>query len=745
MPSQERIPVFPECDKKYCMDLNVTPAEGRSGITPVHLSIRYCLRKKDYYFGLKESKHCSPAEQLRHRENENAHFNKMTDGNETEGEKHLFSRQPVIPQPNSSHEKQSMADHNSVSTNRAFTALPIKLEIQTTLDKSIHGPNLNSNHQKQSHTVRKGFSSITITAKKNNPQSNHAEIKTVPEPIMSLCRNNNMAFQGSDFSSELHQPSQDKHRHLSLSASRCRTFHTCLQTSSSTPCRACICRKENSHLSSSNGEDRVSFISSIYSTTNQVSPAVISYVDKSLALCLGKIKTSSQNIYKSEMSFKINHHPPSRNDTINKVGTELCRSVSLADRKTIFNLEARERPSFQKQPDILDNDLETKSYARSEYLFKTKETTKDCNELNMKLKHDTKYQLDPPKWLSQGPRSCSAKIKGKANYSIDPWGDSTVFNLETKERTSFQRQPDILDNDLETKSPARSKYLFKTKETTKGCNELNIKLKHDTKYQLDQPKWLSQGPRSCSARIKESNHQVLTPKPDPQLQRGCLSEGKSNFQPERSKSTTFNFIFGKQTPKSENGKQISHKENIAPNGSKWPKSCEKTERDCIEDLPLPLQTMIFQQQQLKENKESEAEGMSLREALELHRPDFISNSQERVHKLELMAQHRKIKQVQVPPKTLQSPLSKLTPKVTSYRRKLFTVPLPLSNNLFKPTERVISEKEMQQRSKRIYNSLPEVKRKKEEEEKKMILLSNRMRAELFKKKLLNQVLQRNAA
>uniref|UniRef100_A0A8C8YSF7 ALMS motif domain-containing protein n=1 Tax=Prolemur simus TaxID=1328070 RepID=A0A8C8YSF7_PROSS len=77
-------------------------------------------------------------------------------------------------------------------------------------------------------------------------------------------------------------------------------------------------------------------------------------------------------------------------------------------------------------------------------------------------------------------------------------------------------------------------------------------------------------------------------------------------------------------------------------------------------------------------------------------------------------------------------------------KKQFTVPHPLSDNLFKPKERCISEKEMHMRSKRIYNNLPEVKKKKEEQRKRLILQSNRLRAEVFKKQLLDQLLQRNA-
>ncbi|KAM9466409.1 (E2-independent) E3 ubiquitin-conjugating enzyme FATS [Clarias gariepinus] len=76
------------------------------------------------------------------------------------------------------------------------------------------------------------------------------------------------------------------------------------------------------------------------------------------------------------------------------------------------------------------------------------------------------------------------------------------------------------------------------------------------------------------------------------------------------------------------------------------------------------------------------------------------------------------------------------------RRQICTKPHPLSDNLFKPKNRVISGKEMQLRSRRIYNKLPEVSKKKEDERRRLMLQTNRLRAEVFKKKLLDQILQR---
>lgn len=129
--------------------------------------------------------------------------------------------------------------------------------------------------------------------------------------------------------------------------------------------------------------------------------------------------------------------------------------------------------------------------------------------------------------------------------------------------------------------------------------------------------------------------------------------------------------------------------------------------------------------------------LTLQEALEARRPQFISRSQERLRRLELMAQQRRAQRQ-------ESPGPRPGPLPVRASRRQFTVPHPLSDNLFKPKERCISEKEMHMRSKRIYNNLPEVRKKKEEQKKRVVLQSNRLRAEVFKKQLLDQLLQRNA-
>ncbi|XP_011958527.3 (E2-independent) E3 ubiquitin-conjugating enzyme FATS isoform X1 [Ovis aries] len=144
-----------------------------------------------------------------------------------------------------------------------------------------------------------------------------------------------------------------------------------------------------------------------------------------------------------------------------------------------------------------------------------------------------------------------------------------------------------------------------------------------------------------------------------------------------------------------------------------------------------------QPEDCSESQQGPESSLTLQEALEVRKPQFISRSQERLKKLEHMVQQRKAQQ-----KESLAPKQSLLP-VRAHKKQV-TIPHPLSDNLFKPKERYISEKEMHMRSKRIYNNLPEVRKKKEDQKKRVILQSNRLRAEVFKKQLLDQLLQRNA-
>ncbi|XP_071336450.1 (E2-independent) E3 ubiquitin-conjugating enzyme FATS-like [Trachinotus anak] len=148
------------------------------------------------------------------------------------------------------------------------------------------------------------------------------------------------------------------------------------------------------------------------------------------------------------------------------------------------------------------------------------------------------------------------------------------------------------------------------------------------------------------------------------------------------------------------------------------------------------ETCVYHPRVKADSVEGTPKTLSLKEALALFRPDFISRSQGRVRRLEQRARRRRALQDSNP--DLVQGLREDQGK----QKRNCTTPDPLSDNLFKPRERSISGREMQLRSRRIYNKLPEVTKKKEEEKRRAVSQTNRLRAEVFKKRLLDHILQR---
>ncbi|TDG99189.1 hypothetical protein EPR50_G00208680 [Perca flavescens] len=121
--------------------------------------------------------------------------------------------------------------------------------------------------------------------------------------------------------------------------------------------------------------------------------------------------------------------------------------------------------------------------------------------------------------------------------------------------------------------------------------------------------------------------------------------------------------------------------------------------------------------------------ISLQEALEMHRPEFISESRRRVKRMALQAQERK----------LQANFCRERDELFSWlggpRRPAGTALL----------RRAVPRKEMLLRSKQIYETLPEVHRRREEERRKAEYRSYRLNAQLYNKRITNHVLGRRTA
>ncbi|XP_075698830.1 (E2-independent) E3 ubiquitin-conjugating enzyme FATS [Rhinoderma darwinii] len=566
---------------------------------------------------------------IKHEDAHNKANLKMVDEAESEDDRKLLPSQSMITEPVTTCLRPSMINQISISNKRTLSSLPGKLEILTSPDRTVCRTNLHPARKKHSLDTKKGFSSITITARRYITSLFHTPKEITSDPASSQCRSNDLLMNAPVSSVKYNQ----QYRYLDNGDDCSQNFKNFgLINSQEFPCgpsRVSNMEADHQYLKdSSKKTNHTTFISGVRVKRDQTFPGTIYYRHKLFSLSIGQCHAANQRTYKSEISFRIKHPLKSR----------------------------------------LDHSFKRNSVEPPRHVFRC------CNRNHLAGENKKNRPLDyertsPFCEIQHGPLKEHQKDKKLHvnGYHHDPCQDVS--------------------------------------------NYLNIEA-------FDFPQILKKDPLPVS--------EIYAERDSPLQNFGHLGA-------ERLSITTFNFIFGKQIANQGKNKLNLQKENIPLRGYKWSKSCGNIGRNDKENRPLP---------ELKENKPSGKlllEKMSLQEALKYCRPDFIYNSQERVHKLELMARRRKIEK-QDPQSTFQ----KHPPKLMNQKGKIFTIPHPLSDNLFKPKERAISEKEMQQRSKRMYNSLPEVKKKKEEEEKEMITQGNRVRVQIFKKKILDQILQRSS-
>ncbi|KAM9842284.1 uncharacterized protein alms1 [Aulostomus maculatus] len=122
--------------------------------------------------------------------------------------------------------------------------------------------------------------------------------------------------------------------------------------------------------------------------------------------------------------------------------------------------------------------------------------------------------------------------------------------------------------------------------------------------------------------------------------------------------------------------------------------------------------------------------VSLQEALATCRPDFIVRSRQRVQRLSLQVEERK----------LQAAFSRERDQVFLRPGGLTRLPRPAA-----VMARAVPRKEMIQRTKQIYENLPEVQRRREEQRRQTEYRSYRLNARLYNQRITNHVLGRRRA
>uniref|UniRef100_A0A8D0BJZ0 Chromosome 10 open reading frame 90 n=1 Tax=Salvator merianae TaxID=96440 RepID=A0A8D0BJZ0_SALMN len=749
LPSQERKPMFLSCvTTQGRMDLRAKPfiawkkEEKKCFISQICFMINHaswgrssscCLGVRKNHYGTSAWEACKTVQYNRGTENEsnfikealpsqNANMissiliSQMIDENKSKENKAAFPLPSVITQSNAYHTSKSLANHTSVNINSAFILLPRRLGIQISSDDSVLGTGSRANEETQCRKQKNGFTSITITARRVTPASHSVMQVDTSDPPSSKCQGSKLLMNTVPSSNvtaldQLGGP---------LPTQGCCQNVNATEIKASEPCPR-LCKEESEWFSSAESkinkmdpsgnshkkQTPISFTSSIHLSISQHCPNTIYYVDKSLLVPIDQPQTKNQKMHRSIVSFNINCSSPSLTPdgvddlTNGKLITEVLKTKLPAESttplRTIWNADLKENYLDKKQASL-----------GTEYLWKGTSPSETLPVADSPQGHDNLRLTKSNDGNSNDNHiSLSPHI---SHWTLDE-GTQVSSGSNREQLTGNKYHETAFASFLEESSMVEGGISLKDKHLPKGTSESKE----------------SQIQSFIKSKISVSGY-------------GC----RTSTQMALDKSDT-------------------HRKDLFPKGDykfcgsavklKEPRKSEKNETVSRVTTSIALEPDVthekcetFQQPEIcSEPEKIPANPLTLREALEVHKPHFISRSQERLKKLEHMVQMRKAaQQGDTSGKKQGAVLSrKLSSSSITSKKKQYTIPHPLSDNLFKPKERFISEKEMHMRSKRIYNNLPEVKKKQEEKQKRILIESNRMRVEAFKKQLLDQLLQRN--
>ncbi|KAM6415817.1 (E2-independent) E3 ubiquitin-conjugating enzyme FATS [Rhynochetos jubatus] len=742
MPSREGKPPCLCCARHSRVDFQVKPyakwtREAQSFVTQMYLTINYSSWKKTGDFGVThrqwgtnsqrtgtgpqreraaERKSSSTEESLSSQNRKLVSpgvISQMIDENKSKENRSALPMQSMKPQLSACHTKQSLANRGSVNINRAFTVLPSRLEIQTSFDDTMSPLESPIAEEKECQNQRKGFASITITARRVAVGSSDPArgAGAVQEP-------NTVSPTLSKVPAALHRWFPPGYANQNVSP--LKTSESCSQLRGE-PQKWLFDpgNKENgAGLRGSDGREKVppSFISCVHLRVSQQCPNTIYYLDKSLNVCLDQPRIKCQKIHRSVLSFNINCSSSRLTaDGVDGIANgepieEIFQTKLLGEKKTPLrsNLSA----------DLTEHHVTNKE-----------KTNKDC--LGSKYPWQSVFVSELPAFVDipRGPTnvvttgkdddkqsgSYHTTISLQLHNSSDEAGTQMRSGSEKKQCTmgrSSATAPDSLPDTASRKAvTAATDVSSKNRDPSKGTSES----KEIQAQGILKPK-TSVSDSVCNTKASSRT----------------LSEENVHRQNQLLKS---DYEFCGSSDKIKERKEEDEREQASGVTLSMARS---------PDVPREKNDTLSRPETTSEPEKTPPAPLTLREALEIHKPQFISRSQERLKRLERMVQLRKAQQSDAPASTQGALLvRKLSSTSTSSKKRQYTVPHPLSDNLFKPKERFIPEKEMHMRSKRIYDNLPEVKKKQEEKQKRTIIQSNRLRVEMFKKQLLDQLLQRN--
>ncbi|XP_029887330.1 (E2-independent) E3 ubiquitin-conjugating enzyme FATS isoform X1 [Aquila chrysaetos chrysaetos] len=739
MPSGEGKPPCLRCARHSRLDFQVKPyakwtRETQSFVTQMYLTINYSSWKATGCFGVTQKqwgtdgqRTCTGLQRESAAERKSSStkeslssqnttlispivISQMTDENKSKENWPALPMQSMIPQPSAYHTKQSLANHASVNINRVFMVLPSRLEIQASLDDATSPLDSPITEEKRCQNQQKGFASITVTARRvavgsSDPARGPGAVQE-PNTMSPTSSKVPAAFRCWP------PPGKANQR-----ASPLKIAESCSQLGEE-PRKQLFDpgNKENGvGLQSSDGRERVppSFTSCVHLQVSQQCPNTIYYLDKSLNVCIDQPRINYQKIHRSVLSFNINCSSSRLTaDGVDGIANgepieAIFQTKLLGENETPLrsNLSAH-----LTENNVINKEKTNEGYLGSKY------------PLQSVFVSELPAFVDIPR----GPNNVATTEKddGKQSGSY---------------HTTFSLQLPNSSDEAEMLSGSKKKQRTTGRSSGMASGSLPDTASRKAIVAATDGSSKKRDPCKDTSRSKEIQAQgILKPKKSVSSSM-CNIKASSRILSEENVHRQNQLLKSDYEFCGSSDKIKEHKEE-----DEWERASGVTLSTARSpDVTREKNDALTRPETGSQTEKTPPTPQTLREALEIHKPQFISRSQERLKRLENMVRLRKAQQSNAPASNQGALVCKLSSTSTSSKKKQYTIPHPLSDNLFKPKERFIPEKEMHMRSKRIYDNLPEVKKKQEEKQKRIIIQSNRMRVEIFKKQLLDQLLRRN--
>ncbi|KAI1236112.1 hypothetical protein IHE44_0001386 [Lamprotornis superbus] len=665
--------------------------------------------------------------------------------------------QALIPQPRACPTRPSLPNHSSAIVCRTFLVLPSRLEIQASLEDTMSPADSPSANQCPGQ--QRGFASITVTARRVAVGS--ADLASGPgagqEPSTVSPMPSTVSPMPSRVPAVLERWPPPAHANQPPS----KVSKSCSKLGEE-PSKQLFdpgIKEDGVGPQSSDGREKIppSFLSSVQLQVSQPCPNTIYYLDKSLNVCIDQPRAKCQKMYRSTLSLRLK---------CSLSGLTADGVDGIANGGPMEERAPRKLPGAKGAP--LRSHLSTACTGNKHLWIFPEDLTRQQQRKRMsslaattlcfpskfpiqavrqeRVKGPTEGHMShPPQRCGQGP------AQGKL-HEVPVRGTPMLLGSRKRSSTTTPGSPpDSASRETIAAATDGSSNRAEPSKDTSKSKEIQAQAVLKPKMSVSNSVC---NIKASSRILREENvhgqEQLLKSNCEFPGSRDRTKELEAQDERERGRRVTLSRVTLSRVSQS----RVTLPRACSP-GVTWEKN------------------LLTWPQSSSQLGKTPAAPWTLREALEKHNPQFISRSQKRQKRLELMVQLRRAQHREAPPGTPRALPRKLSTSTAS-RKKQFTIPDPLSvvffstvqvllvvgvmaindissppssqndhfgdagdsreaDNLFKPKERVIPEKEMHMRSKRIYDNLPEVKKKQEEKQKRIILQSNRLRVEMFKK------------